>query len=107
MGEYKRSDFVTVVDEDGIESEVPKTWVGTGLLPEGVKKVDGRRRSPARDAAAELDEAKAAAEAAVQRAETAEARVKDLEAEAETFAADLESLNATPPVPAPASDDKK
>lgn len=113
MGEYKRTDYVTVVDEDGTESEVPKAWLGTELLPEGVKKVDGRRRSQAKDSAAEaLEAAEGAAKASAEEAERAKAEVERLTGEVESLKAALEKAQAGPSAAnpanaAPASSDTK
>ena len=91
MAQYTAKDFVTVVDEDGHETEVPKAWLGTSLLGEGVKKAEApRRRSSAKDEAAEALEAAekaradavAAAAASAKEAEELRAKVADLEAKA-------------------------
>lgn len=84
MSVYTEKDMVTVVDEDGNESEVPKKWLGTSLLPEGVKKAEGtRRRATAKDPVAEeLAEAKAAAEAAAAEVVKLQAQVDALKAAA-------------------------
>lgn len=95
MGEYKASDFVTVADEHGVESEVPKAWLGTSLLPEGVKKTDGRRRPPAKDAAADaLAEAKGAADVAVKEAADAKAALAKAEEEIAALKAAAEATAA-------------
>ena len=98
MAEYTARDFVTVVDEDGNESEVPKAWLGTGLLPAGTSKADGRRRAAVKDAPAAL--------VAAQKAQAdAESAVAALAKENEALKAELAKATV-PAAPAPAPEQK-
>lgn len=50
MKTYTDKDFVDVVDEAGEPAgSVPKAWVGTDLLPAGVKPAKGSRQAKPKD----------------------------------------------------------